>query len=74
MTPTWRTWGEWLATWANQHWMSRPRGLGPTEQARRERPWEYLDFYMRTYIDFLFEDYGRWADTALAVLRECEVP
>ncbi|MBO6935291.1 MAG: hypothetical protein JJ863_09950 [Deltaproteobacteria bacterium] len=74
MTPTWRTWGDWLATWANQHWMSRPTGLGPTELARRARPWEYLDFYMRTYVDYLFEDYGQWADTALAVLRACEVP
>ena len=34
------------------------------------RPWDYLDFYMRTYVNEHIEDYDRWADAALAALRE----
>jgi hypothetical protein len=67
---TWRAWGDLVATWANQRRIIRPRGIGKAPHARRERPWEYTDFYMRTYVNEHIEDFDRWADTVMAVLAE----
>lgn len=67
---TWRWWGKVVAGWANRCWFSRPSGHGQVDYARKKRPWEYLDFYMREYVNSLVVDYDRWADIVLAVLRE----
>jgi hypothetical protein len=67
---TWRVWGELVATWANQRGLIRPHGIGTARHARRQRAWEYTDFYMRTYVNETIADFDRWADTVLAVLAE----
>ncbi len=65
---SWRHWGEILAEWANQHWMARPGGLGPTAWTRAERPWEYLDFYSHDHLSYLIQDYDRWLVALGAIL------
>lgn len=55
---TWRAWGDVVASWANAQWFARPIGFGNVAHQRRDRRWEYLDFYMTTYFDYLIADYG----------------
>ncbi len=66
---TWRLWGEVLADWANRHWVRRPVGLGQTRWSRKDRVWEYMDFYMDAYIDYQIDRYGEWAAVVLKVIE-----
>lgn len=68
-TPTWRHWGELVATWANQNWGPRPSGIGQTKWSITERPWEYLDFYMQWYLEDVVDGYVVWRDSVLRVLE-----
>jgi hypothetical protein len=68
-TPSWRQWGELVADWANRHWVARPGGIGRTKWSVAERPWEYLDFYMREYLEDLVQGYVGWRDAVLRVLE-----
>ncbi|QIF04148.1 hypothetical protein [Roseimicrobium sp. ORNL1] len=68
-SPSWRHWGGILAAWANQHWMSRPAGLGSTNWTRASRPWEYLDFYSHDYLSYAIADYDYWLESIGKILR-----
>jgi hypothetical protein len=68
VTPTWRHWGAIVAGWANRHWVPRPTGIGRTEWSRRQRPWEYLDFYNHGYLADLIEGYDSWREAIWRVL------
>jgi hypothetical protein len=54
------------AAWANESWFQRPIGLGKHANQREQRQWEYLDFYMEEYFDYLIDDYPFF----LGVLRQ----
>ena len=66
---TWRHWGEVLANWANRHWVRRPVCLGQTRWNRADRAWEYLDFYMRTHLEYQIDDYGEWSAVVLQAIE-----
>jgi hypothetical protein len=66
--PTWRHWGEIVATWANRSWFPRPAGLGATKWYQAQRPWNYLDFYCCSYLDGVVEEYDLWRSAVWKVL------
>lgn len=67
---TWREWGAWIAEWANKFWFPRPVGLDKTEWTRKNRNWEYLDFYSRSYLNYQIENYDTWADTIIQIIKK----
>ena len=66
---TWRAWGDLVAQWANAHWFLRPVGFGNTKGTQMPRKWDYLDFYMKTYFDYLVSDYDNFLKSFAAVIR-----
>jgi len=57
---SWREWGGVVASWMN-------RDQPPADH---HRPWEYIDFYMDSYVTPHFQDYKEWAYVLLRVLKE----
>jgi hypothetical protein len=67
-SPTWRSWGEVVARWANRFWCRRPAGLGQTSWYRSQRPWQYLDFYDQAYLSGVIQGYDQWRFAVWRVL------
>jgi hypothetical protein len=67
-SPTWRYWGDVVASWANQFWIPRPAGLGRTGQHQARSEWQYIDFYDHAYLSAVIEGYDDWRAAVWRVL------
>ena len=62
---SWRAWGGILADWLNENEVIKPK----IRELQIEQ-WQYIDFYMKEYLEDFIKNYGEWSKAILEIIEE----